>query len=163
MRHADGIQVCRAFQQQLLLARIEAQALTLQPRAALGLRPGGGSHPEQLLRLRLPIEPAHGQFRYEPNVEHVLIQRLFKTLGDSEQRHLQMVLDFLGGAIPYEAIYADMCGDSRDGGNNIIPELLEMAESLLEITGLPIDKVLEIDPLVRYPHLHVQLKKELES
>lgn len=109
------------------------------------------------------IEPAHGQFRYEPNVEHVLIQRLFKTLGDSEQRHLQMVLDFLGGAIPYEAIYADMCGDSRDGGDNIIPELLEMAESLLEITGLPIDKVLEIDPLVRYPHLHVQLKKELES
>jgi hypothetical protein len=38
-----------------------------------------------------------------------------------------------------------------------------MAESLLEVSGLSIDKVLEIDPLVRYPHLHAQLKEELES
>jgi hypothetical protein len=113
--------------------------------------------------LWLRIEPSHGQFKYEPNVEHVLIQRLFQALGDSEQRHLQMILDFLGGAIPFEAIYADMCGDSREGGANLLPELLEMAESLLEITGLSIEKILEIDPLVRYPQFHEQLKKELES
>jgi len=110
------------------------------------------------------MEPRHGVFRYEPNAEHPLIQKLSQTLGDTEQRHLQMILDFLGAGIPYEGIYADMCGDRRGTEKEELKkELLEMAESLLEITGLGIDRILEIDPLCRHPELHKSIREELET
>jgi len=110
------------------------------------------------------IEPRHGTFRYEPNAEHPLIQKLSEILGDAEQRHLQMILDFLGTAIPYEGIYADMCGDSRGNEKEeSIKELITMAESLLEVTGLPVSRILEIDPICRYPEFHEAIKGGLEK
>jgi hypothetical protein len=109
------------------------------------------------------IETKRRTFRYEPNSEHPLIQKLSQILGDAEQRHLQMILDFLGAAIPYDGIYADMCGDDRNNDQEDMKELLEMAESLLEVTGLGIDRILEIDPLCRRPELHQALREELEK
>lgn len=108
-------------------------------------------------------EPKHGAFAYEPNIEHPLIEKLFSALGDGEQRHLQMILDFLGTSLPFEGIYADMCRDNRnDDPETTVKALLEMAEEMREVTGLELDRILEIDPLARYPHLHAQLRKELE-
>jgi hypothetical protein len=73
--------------------------------------------------LWLRVEPAHGQFRYEPNVEHVLIQKLFQALGESEQRHLQMILDFLGGAIPFEAIRNALMMIAADVSSRVAPRI----------------------------------------
>ncbi|MNH16402.1 hypothetical protein D3C79_760450 [compost metagenome] len=56
-----GVEVGRAFQQQVLLAGLEAQALALQARAALGFRHAGAGDPEQLVACRLPVQPAAGQ------------------------------------------------------------------------------------------------------
>ena len=113
--------------------------------------------------LWLRSEPRHGAFTYEPNIEHPLIQSLISIIGDGEQRHLQMILDLLGTTLPYEAIYADMCRDSRseDSSENI-QALLGIAESMLAVTGLDLEHILGIDPLDRYPQHHDQLRKELE-
>lgn len=119
---------------------------------------------KKFVPLWLRIEPTPGTFRYEANKEHPLIQKLSKSIGDQEQRHLQMILDFLGSAIPYQGIYADMCADHpRASQDELVKELVEMAESLLEVTGLGIDRILEIDPLCRHQNLHQIIKEEVEK
>ncbi len=112
--------------------------------------------------LWLRIEPKPGTFRYEPNPDHPLIQKLSESLGDEDQKHLQMILDFLGSALPHQSIYADMCGDQRRTyQDDLLAELVEMAESLLSVTGLGIDQILDIDPLCLHPDLHQKIKKEV--
>lgn len=108
------------------------------------------------------IETAPGRFRYAPNVDHPLIEKLSESLPDGQQRHLQMVLEFLGSAIPYQGIYADMCTDHRSADSDaLLKELTESAAVLLEVTGLGLDKILEIDPLCRHPHIHQAVREAL--
>jgi hypothetical protein len=93
-----------------------------------------------------------------------LIQKLSDTLSDEGQKHLQMVLGFLGSTLPHQSIYADMCGDHRrPREGDLLTELVEMAESLVSVTGLGIDQVLNIDPLCLHPDLHMQIREELEK
>jgi hypothetical protein len=109
------------------------------------------------------IEPKLGAFSYFPNAEHPLIKKLSDALGDEEQRHLQMILEFLGSSLPCQAIYADMCSDSqRKSDDMMLKELVENAEALLELTGLSVDRILEIDPLCRYPELHRAIREAVQ-
>jgi hypothetical protein len=113
--------------------------------------------------LWLPVERSGRTFRYEVNEQHPLIQRLSQAVGDEGQRQLQMTLDILGAAIPYQGIYADMCADRpRRSEDELLQELIEMAASLREVTALSIDRILEIDPLSAYPELHQRIREELE-
>lgn len=110
------------------------------------------------------FEPRHGNFSYQVNVEHPLVAKLSEVLDASEQRHLQMVLEYLGTSLPYEAIYADMCGDKpKEATGDNLDRLVEMAQSLLEVTGLSMDRVLGIDPLARFPALHNAIKERLSN
>jgi hypothetical protein len=119
---------------------------------------------KEFMPLWLRIEPQPGTFRYEPNAEHPLIQKLSDSLGDENQRHLQMILEFLGSALPHQSIYADMCGDQqRTYTTDLLGELVDMAESLLSLTGLGIDEILDIDPLCRHPALHERIKEEVDK
>jgi len=112
--------------------------------------------------LWLRIEPKPGAFRYEPNPDHPLIQKLSESLDDGDQKHLQMILNFLGSALPHQSIYADMCGDQRRTyQDDLFTELVEMAESLLSVTGLGMDQILDIDPLCLHPDLHPRIKNEV--
>lgn len=109
-------------------------------------------------------EPKHGSFTYQVNVSHPLIEKLSESLDASGQRHLQLILEHLGTSIPYESIYADMCSDQRTkAGSDNIDDLVEMAQSLLEITELGIDRVLRIDPLARFPAQHAAIKEKLSN
>jgi hypothetical protein len=110
------------------------------------------------------IEPHHGAFRYELNLEHPVIQSLSSRLAEDGQKYLQMLLSLLGDALPFESIYADMCGDRRvDADAETLTSLIEITTSLLEITGLGLDQVLQIDPIVRYPQHHDKLRVEMEK
>lgn len=108
------------------------------------------------------LEPKHGCFTYQVNVDHPLVAKLSESLDASEQRHLQMLLDYLGTSLPYEAIYADMCGDKpQEAESDNLDRLVEMAQSLLEVTGLDAKRVLGIDPLARFPALHNAIMERL--
>ena len=110
------------------------------------------------------FEPKHGTFTYQVNVEHPLVGQLSEKLGVGDQRHLQMILEYLGASIPYESIYADMCGDQGRGSSGTnIDELVEMAQCLLEVTGLDLSTVLGIDPLSRFPAQHDAIKERLNN
>lgn len=110
------------------------------------------------------FEPKHGTFMYQVNVDHPLIGQLSEKLGVGEQRHLQMMLEYLGASIPYESIYADMCADQRRGSDDAsIEELVEMTQSLLEVTGLDLQTVLGIDPISRFPAQHDMIKERLKN
>ncbi len=110
------------------------------------------------------FEPKHGSFSYQVNVDHPLVAKLSESLDASEQRHLQMVLEYLGTSLPYEAIYADMCGDKpQEMGSDNLDRLVEMAQSLLEVTDLDVNRLLEIDPLARFPALHNAIKERLSN
>lgn len=126
--------------------------------------PGRKTRNDQAVPLWSRDEPRHGSFTYQVNVSHPLIEKLSESLEASGQRHLQMILEYLGTSIPYESIYADMCGDQRTktSGDNV-DDLVEMAQSLLEITGLGIDRVLRIDPLARFPAQHAAIKEKLSN
>lgn len=110
------------------------------------------------------FEPKHGTFTYQVNLEHPLVGQLSERLAPSDQKHLQMILEYLGTSIPFESIYADMCSDHRGTpGDTNINELVEMAQCLLEVTGLDLAAVLGIDPLSRFPTLHDAIKERLSD
>ena len=113
--------------------------------------------------LWIRVEPHHDAFRYELNPEHSVIQSLSARLAEDDQRYFQMLLSLFGDTLPFESIYADMCGDRRlDSEKDTLASLTEIATNLLEITRLGVDQVLNIDPIVRYPQHHDKLRVELE-
>ncbi|MDO8775117.1 MAG: ATP-binding protein [Burkholderiaceae bacterium] len=126
--------------------------------------PGRKQSAKGFVPLWLRIEPRHGTFRYELNIEHPVIQSLSSTLAGDEQRYFQKVLSLFGDTLPFESIYADMCGDRRAGNEeDALSSLMDIAKNLLEITGLNVDQVLNIDPMVRYPQHHEKLRMELNK
>ncbi|HZL51458.1 MAG TPA: ATP-binding protein [Terracidiphilus sp.] len=119
---------------------------------------------KKFVPLWIQVELERGTFRYEANPEHPLIKKLSQSIGDTEQRHLQMILELLGSAIPYQGIYAVMCADQpRANQGELLKELVEMAENMLEVTGLGIDQILEIDPLCRHPDLHEKVREKVSN
>lgn len=126
--------------------------------------PGRKQASKAFVPLWVRIEPRHGAFRYELNTEHPGIQSLSANLPADDHRRFQMLLGLFGDALPFESIYADMCGDHRtDSEGSAIANLFTIAESLLSITGLGVEQVLNIDPIVRYPQYHDKLRAELEK
>jgi len=122
------------------------------------------NYSKQFIHLWSRVESGPGQVSYMPNVNHPLIGKLSEALGDGEQRHLQMILEFLGSSLPYQAIYADMCRDAqRPARDDLLKELVENAEALLELTNLSVDEVLKIDPICRHPDLHQAIKEAIEQ
>jgi len=126
--------------------------------------PGRKQSPKEFVPLWLRNEPKHGAFRYELNLEHPVVQSLWAKLREADQRYFQMLLSLFGDSLPLDSIYADMCADHRVlDDQELLDSLIEIATNLLEITGLGIDQVLNIDPLVRYPQHHPKLREELEN
>jgi hypothetical protein len=114
--------------------------------------------------LWIRVEPRHGAFRYELNPEHPVIQSLSSRLAEDDQRYFQMLLGLFGDTLPFESIYADMCGDHRQNSEeDTLESLTEIATNLIEITGFGVDQVLNIDPIIRYPQHHDKLRVELEK
>jgi hypothetical protein len=93
-----------------------------------------------------------------------VIQSLSSRLAEDDEKYFQMLLSLFGDTLPFESIYADMCGDRRrESEEDTLASLTEIATNLMEITGLGVDKVLNIDPIVRYPQHHDKLRVELEK
>ena len=126
--------------------------------------PGRKQSTKGFVPLWTRVEPHHGAFRYELNMDHTVIQSLSSRLVGDDQRYFQMLLSLFADTLPFESIYADMCGDRRmDSKEETLKSLTEIATNLLEITGLSIDQVLNIDPIVRYPQHHNNLRLELDK
>ncbi|SAK51644.1 DNA mismatch repair protein [Caballeronia pedi] len=126
--------------------------------------PGRKRNAKDFVPLWMRVEPYHGAFRYELNVTHPAIEALSSRLDKDDQKSLFALLGLFGDALPMEAIYADMCADHRkNDGAQLIATLIEHATNLLEITGLDVEQVLMIDPIVRYPQHHEKLREELDK
>jgi hypothetical protein len=126
--------------------------------------PGRKQSAKGFVPLWTRVEPHHGAFRYEINMEHPVNQSLSSRLVEDDQRYFQMLLSLFGDTLPFESIYADMCGDRRvDNEEEALASLTEIALNLLEITGLGVDQVMNIDPIVRYPQHHDKLRVELDK
>lgn len=126
--------------------------------------PGRKQHVKGFVPLWSRVEPHHGAFRYELNPEHPVIQSLSSKLGEDDQRYFQMLLSLFGDALPFESIYADMCGDRRQvSEEDTLSSLTEIAMNLLKITGLGVDQILNVDPIVRFPQHHEKLRVEMEK
>ena len=120
-------------------------------------------HPAGFEPLWTRVEPSKGAFRYELNPDHAVIRRLADCLDASAQKALQHILELVASALPMESIYADMCGDRRIEREDGFEETSAMVVRIIEITGLPLDTVLTLDPVARFPHFHDQLRKELSQ
>lgn len=126
--------------------------------------PGRKQSAKGFVPLWTRVEPHHGAFRYELNMEHQVIQSLSSRLVGDDQKYFQMLLSLFGDTLPFESIYADMCGDRRmDSEEETLASLIEIATNLIEITGLGVDQILTIDPIVRYPQHHDNLRVELDK
>jgi hypothetical protein len=83
-------------------------------------------------------------------------------LDPSQQKGLQHLLDLISSALPFEAIYSDMCSDRRTpASKEQLDELLSICVKLLEVTDLDLNTVLTLDPVARYPQHHEAIRKEL--
>jgi hypothetical protein len=110
------------------------------------------------------IEPAQGRFRYEVNTDHPVVRNLSDSLDSPAQKALLHILELVAAALPFESIYSDMCGDRRSANpNSQYAEAAAFAARIMEVTGLPLDTVLSLDPVARFPQYHEQIRKELES
>ena len=108
------------------------------------------------------IEPSRGSFRYQLNPDHPVIRQLSDGLDTTAQKALQHILELISTALPFEAIYSDMCGDRRP----VEPpdrqtELVALAARIMQITQLPLGTVLSLDPVAQFPQYHEQIRKEL--
>lgn len=110
------------------------------------------------------VEPSHGNFTYQINVQHPLVDAALDPGSHATSNALLTLLKSLSVSLPYEAIYADMCSDQRKGlSASELDELTRIATTLMDITGRGIDAVLQIDPLARHPNLHSLLKERVEN
>lgn len=109
------------------------------------------------------LEPKHGSFSYQVNVDHPLVANLSESLNADQQRHMQTILEYLASSLPYDQIYADMCGDQPRDSNEDIDRLEDIARRLLDLTNLDVPAVLKIDPLARFPALHGALIERLKD
>lgn len=109
------------------------------------------------------LEPNHGSFSYQVNVDHPLIASFSQSLSTDQQRHMQTIVEHLASSLPYDQIYADMCGDQPRHRNDELDRLEDIARSLLELTDLDLPAVLRIDPLARFPALHAALTERIED
>lgn len=126
--------------------------------------PGRRGATNRFVPLWQRVEPRHGTFRYELNLEHEVIQSLSSRLTGEEKRFFQKLLSLLGDALPFESIYADMCSDRRGADDgDVVSGLLEIATNIYEITGLGIEQLLTVDPIVRYPQHHEKIRSEIEK
>lgn len=126
--------------------------------------PGRRKISKEYVPLWVRVEPSHGSFKYELNMEHPVIHSLSVRLEAEEQKFFQSLLGLLGEALPFESIYADMCSDNRGSNESAtISGLVEIAVSLLDLTGFSIEDVLKIDPLVRYPQYHEKIRMEVDE
>jgi hypothetical protein len=107
------------------------------------------------------IEPAHGQFRYDINTEHPIVQAFADTLADGQRRQLSTLLDVIAASLPLQGIYADMGSDSREDAEDL-GRMVDLARQLRVITGLAPEAVLAIDPLARRPDLHQKILEQME-
>jgi hypothetical protein len=126
--------------------------------------PGRKQSAKGFIPLWTRVEPYHGAFRYELNLDHQVIQSLSSRLVGDDRKYFQMLLRMFGDTIPFESIYADMCSDRRiDSDEEVLCSLTDVAMNLIEITGLSIDQILTIDPIIRYPQYHDNLRSELDK
>jgi len=124
--------------------------------------PGRTERNHDFIPLWKRIEPKHGSFRYEINIEHPAIRKFTDGLDSSEQKSLQALLYILGTAIPLESIYSDMCTDKRQPPDSeTIKELVSITRRIIDITGLNPEAVLNLDPLVRFPQFHKDISSGL--
>lgn len=109
------------------------------------------------------IEPKHGSFSYHVNMDHPLVASLSESLNADQQRHVQTLLEHIASSLPFDQIYADMCGDQPRDPDDDLDRLEEMARSLIALTHLDLEAVLKIDPLARYPALHAALAERIKD
>jgi hypothetical protein len=108
------------------------------------------------------IEPSHGSFSYLLNADHPAIRSLSDALEPTAQNALQHILNLVAAALPFESIYSDMCSDRRAPASpDKEAEILALAAKLMEVTSLPLDTVLSLDPVARFPQHHEAIRKEL--
>lgn len=126
--------------------------------------PGRKERNEKFVPLWQRVEPRHGVFRYEINSEHPAISSLSEKMDKDGQKILQAVLELLTNSLPLESIYADMCSDRRNTDDEeLLQDLVDLAISLMQVTGFDVSTVLKIDPLARYPQQHDRIVEELSK
>ena len=108
-------------------------------------------------------EPNHNAFNYSINREHPVLASVSSTLESDELKKLSFLLTLLESSIPFEAIYADMCNDKRDESSTTYEECLMYAKNMMSFLQLPIEVILNFEPLDRHIKHHDKLKKELSK
>jgi len=123
--------------------------------------PGRRKNTEKITHIWQRIEPAHGLFKYEINEEHPLVKRVADKLDKDGISSLRDLLSAIECSLPMEAIYADMCNDSRSKLEADVDELIRIAKILLEAKNLEPEDIFLMEPLSRYPKLHDEILKGL--
>ena len=107
------------------------------------------------------VEPKHNSFEYRINREHPFLEKLNSSLSKEDIKVLGLFFEMTESSLPLESIYADMCNDLREEKKSSYKEIFEYSKRIIEILEIPIEKVLQMDPICNYPNFHEQLKQEL--
>jgi hypothetical protein len=113
--------------------------------------------------LWIRTEPKHNAFEYLINREHPIHQHMASVLAKEDLARYELLIHLLESTVPLDSIYADMCNDKREGTVPAYQECALFAARLMELMNLPLEAILMIDPIAKYPQYHNKLKEELKK
>ncbi len=111
-------------------------------------------------------EPSHGTFRYDINTNHPALLEITNHIDKDGQKRIQFLMKLIETALPLESIYSDLCSDRRNDfelEGELIKQLVEIAKKLIDIAGINITEVFNLDPIARYPQHHNKIIEELNN
>jgi hypothetical protein len=107
---------------------------------------------------------AYGKIRYIPNIDNQVITKLIEKLDKNKESTINSLFDFISSTLPMQSIYADMSMDDSNENVKIdIDELVGNIKVLMQITGMDLQQLLELDPFINYKSLHTDIIKKITA
>jgi hypothetical protein len=99
------------------------------------------------------------KIRYIPNAKNKLISQLLSKFQNKDKKIIDVLFEVLASNLPIQTIYADMSSDDSYQNSKIdIDEIVGNIIKIMEVTGLEINLILNMDPYTEIKEMHNEIK-----
>ena len=101
----------------------------------------------------------YDKIRYIPNSKNKLISQLLLKFQHKDKKIIDTLFEVLASNLPIQTIYADMSSDdSYQNSKNDIDEIVGNIVKIMDVTGLELNFILNMDPYIEIKEMHTEIK-----
>lgn len=101
----------------------------------------------------------YNKIRYVPNPSNLIISNILAKLSNKDKKIIDTLFEVLASNLPIHTIYADMSSDDSFQNSRVdIDEMVGNIKKIIEITGLDLDLILNMDPYIEVKHMHQEIR-----